>query len=123
MVHIPRRTISYFDSLSLPVPKLLGQRLTEFMAAEVTSFPGRLDLQVDNRLPQQKNSSDCGIFMLVYAECLVMDLPIGLDTFLSGIEEKRLAIALAILEGKLSLTSRERRQENTSCPASPPFLW
>ncbi|OLQ02935.1 hypothetical protein AK812_SmicGene14167 [Symbiodinium microadriaticum] len=107
MVHIPRRTISYFDSLSLPVPKLLGQRLTEFMAAEVTSFPGRLDLQVDNRLPQQKNWSDCGIFMLVYAECLVMDLPIGLDTFLSGIEEKRLAIALAILEGKLSLTSRE----------------
>ena len=69
-----RRTISYFDSLSLPVPSLLGQRqahactlpvysvdsnsmfnrfcplqqklgsarrLTEFMAAEVASFPGR----------------------------------------------------------------------------------
>jgi len=123
MVHIPRRTISYFDSLSLPVPSLLGQRLTEFMAAEVASFPGRrLDLQVDNRLPQQENSSDCGIFMLVYAERLVMDLPIGLDTFMSGIEEKRLSIALAILEGRLSLTSREQRQQDTSCTGAQPQL-
>ncbi|CAE7208573.1 ulp1, partial [Symbiodinium pilosum] len=102
LVHIARHTISYFDSLSLPVPDLLGWRLTEFLSAEIAAPPGDWQLQVDNRLPQQENWSDCGVFVLTYAECIVMGLPIGFDASVSGMKEKRISIALAILEGSLA---------------------
>ncbi|CAE7562538.1 ulp1 [Symbiodinium natans] len=102
MVHIPRHIFFYFDSLSLPVPDLLQQRLTEFMSAEVADYQGDWKLHVDSSLPQQENWSDCGIFMLMYAECIVMDLPFRFDTSVSVIEDKRISIALAILEGNLS---------------------
>ncbi|CAK9036927.1 unnamed protein product [Durusdinium trenchii] len=98
-----QRKILYMDSLGLPAPQQLQPRLIEYVAKEVPSLSGfDWPLSMINKTPTQQNTSDCGIFVLAYAERIAMGLPVrSVDGSPSGINHKRRSIALAIIEGKL----------------------
>lgn len=76
VVRISLHHILYLDSLGMPAPELLQSRLSEFVSKEDPALSGLWQLYVVNKIPTQLNSSDCGIFVLAYAECVARSLPL-----------------------------------------------
>eukprot|EP00440_Ansanella_granifera_P015284 gb/GFBE01016616.1/.p1 GENE.gb/GFBE01016616.1/~~gb/GFBE01016616.1/.p1 ORF type:complete len:323 (+),score=65.37 gb/GFBE01016616.1/:1-969(+) len=110
-VHVEEREVSYLDSLGKAAPDALVSRLSEFMEGEARSNSsgdvpaGSWKLKPrrcsPGSVPLQQNFSDCGVFMLAYAECVAALTPISFDTSPEAIAEKRRSVALAILKGCL----------------------
>lgn len=118
VVHVPEQRLAYFDSLGLPPPEALEPRLAEFMRGEMCSKPAlalraghketapfrsvwKLKCQKNEawQMSLQENGSDCGVFMLAYAECIAAARPLRFETSPEAIVDKRRALALAILTG------------------------
>ncbi|CAL1152476.1 unnamed protein product [Cladocopium goreaui] len=110
----PRHHILYLDSLGMPAPELLQSRLSEFVSKEDPALSGLWQLYVVNKIPTQLNSSDCGIFVLAYAECVARSLPLRVDGSRKSIESKRRAIALAVAQGKLPSSEKASMQSGSS---------
>uniref|UniRef100_A0A8C1XMP3 Si:dkey-100n23.3 n=1 Tax=Cyprinus carpio TaxID=7962 RepID=A0A8C1XMP3_CYPCA len=91
-----RPCILIMDSLKLSVHERIFKLLREYLQVEwVTKRGGYRDFSVDNmigsncRVPLQDNSSDCGLYLLQYAESFLQDpvlhfdLPLRLDHWFS----------------------------------------
>eukprot|EP00931_Biecheleriopsis_adriatica_P120837 TRINITY_DN95938_c0_g1_i1.p1 TRINITY_DN95938_c0_g1~~TRINITY_DN95938_c0_g1_i1.p1 ORF type:complete len:336 (+),score=83.24 TRINITY_DN95938_c0_g1_i1:81-1088(+) len=111
VVHIAERRLAYFDSLGLPPPEALQPRLAEFMQGEASSNaasslhagPWKINRpkHVAQEVSLQQNGSDCGVFMLAYAECIAAARPLCFETSPEVIVDKRRTVALAVLTGSL----------------------
>ncbi|CAJ1459727.1 unnamed protein product [Effrenium voratum] len=98
VMKMSQRTIEYFDSLGLAAPDNLQSRLSEYASMEASALSGCWKLKVATA-QLQENTSDCGVFMLAYAECMALGTPMSVDA--SQVAKKRRAIALTILRGQL----------------------
>eukprot|EP00434_Breviolum_minutum_P016890 symbB.v1.2.014902.t2/scaffold1101.1/size137853/12 len=88
VMRIELRHILYLDSLGMPAPDLLQSRLSEFVSKEDPALSGLWQLLVVNKTPKQLNSSDCGIFVLAYAECIAKGRPLRVDASINAINSK-----------------------------------
>mmetsp|Transcript_4925 Transcript_4925/g.8777 ORF Transcript_4925/g.8777 Transcript_4925/m.8777 type:complete len:271 (+) Transcript_4925:59-871(+) len=104
VIDLVQHELLYLDSLGLAPPELLESRLTEFLEREVDLAIAPWTLRVEDA-PRQRNTSDCGLFMLLYAECFAASRPLEFATSAKAIRRKRQEIALAILKGKLGSVS------------------
>ncbi|KAM9315929.1 sentrin-specific protease 5 [Gastrophryne carolinensis] len=78
-VNIPKKLISFYDSQGIHF-KFCVENIRKYLITEAKEkgFPEFLDgwqTAVTKCIPQQKNDSDCGVFVLQYCKCLALDQP------------------------------------------------
>ncbi|NXI66144.1 SENP5 protease, partial [Anseranas semipalmata] len=78
-VNIPSRIISFYDSQGIHfkfcVENIRKYLLTEAKEKNRPEFLQGWQTAVTKCIPQQKNDSDCGVFVLQYCKCLALDQP------------------------------------------------
>ncbi|XP_064372739.1 sentrin-specific protease 5 isoform X1 [Dromaius novaehollandiae] len=78
-VNIPNRIISFYDSQGIHfkfcVENIRKYLLTEAKEKNRPEFLQGWQTAVTKCIPQQKNDSDCGVFVLQYCKCLALDQP------------------------------------------------
>ncbi|XP_029471649.1 sentrin-specific protease 5-like isoform X2 [Rhinatrema bivittatum] len=78
-VNIPDRIISFYDSQGIHfkfcVENIRKYLLTEAREKNHPEFLQGWQTAVTKCIPQQKNDSDCGVFVLQYCKCLALDQP------------------------------------------------
>ncbi|XP_068001220.1 sentrin-specific protease 5 [Melanerpes formicivorus] len=78
-VNIPNRIISFYDSQGIHfkfcVENIQKYLLTEAKEKNRPEFLQGWQTAVTKCIPQQKNDSDCGVFVLQYCKCLALDQP------------------------------------------------
>lgn len=78
-VNIPNRIISFYDSQGIHfkfcVENIRKYLLTEAREKNHPEFLQGWQTAVTKCIPQQKNDSDCGVFVLQYCKCLALDQP------------------------------------------------
>uniref|UniRef100_A0A8C3KDM4 SUMO specific peptidase 5 n=1 Tax=Calidris pygmaea TaxID=425635 RepID=A0A8C3KDM4_9CHAR len=78
-VNIPNRIISFYDSQGIHfkfcVENIRKYLLTEAKEKNCPEFLQGWQTAVTKCIPQQKNDSDCGVFVLQYCKCLALDQP------------------------------------------------
>ncbi|NXJ01781.1 SENP5 protease, partial [Psophia crepitans] len=78
-VNIPNRIISFYDSQGIHfkfcVENIRKYLLTEAKEKNHPEFLQGWQTAVTKCIPQQKNDSDCGVFVLQYCKCLALDQP------------------------------------------------
>ncbi|NXL50207.1 SENP5 protease, partial [Podilymbus podiceps] len=78
-VNIPNRIISFYDSQGIHfkfcVENIRKYLLTEAKEKNCPEFLQGWQTSVTKCIPQQKNDSDCGVFVLQYCKCLALDQP------------------------------------------------
>ncbi|NXN62883.1 SENP5 protease, partial [Himantopus himantopus] len=78
-VNIPSRIISFYDSQGIHfkfcVENIRKYLLTEAKEKNRSEFLQGWQTAVTKCIPQQKNDSDCGVFVLQYCKCLALDQP------------------------------------------------
>ncbi|XP_042650017.1 sentrin-specific protease 5 isoform X2 [Tyto alba] len=78
-VNIPSRIISFYDSQGIHfkfcVENIRKYLLTEAKEKNRPEFLQGWQTSVTKCIPQQKNDSDCGVFVLQYCKCLALDQP------------------------------------------------
>ncbi|XP_056354671.1 sentrin-specific protease 5 isoform X6 [Oenanthe melanoleuca] len=78
-VNIPSRIISFYDSQGIHfkfcVENIRKYLLTEAKEKNHPEFLQGWQTAVTKCIPQQKNDSDCGVFVLQYCKCLALDQP------------------------------------------------
>ncbi|NXP76343.1 SENP5 protease, partial [Ramphastos sulfuratus] len=78
-VNIPSRIISFYDSQGIHfkfcVENIQKYLLTEAKEKNRPEFLQGWQTAVTKCIPQQKNDSDCGVFVLQYCKCLALDQP------------------------------------------------
>ncbi|KFO83687.1 Sentrin-specific protease 5, partial [Buceros rhinoceros silvestris] len=78
-VNIPNRVISFYDSQGIHfkfcVENIRKYLLTEAKEKNRPEFLQGWQTAVTKCIPQQKNDSDCGVFVLQYCKCLALDQP------------------------------------------------
>nr|XP_033814495.1 sentrin-specific protease 5-like isoform X1 [Geotrypetes seraphini]XP_033814496.1 sentrin-specific protease 5-like isoform X1 [Geotrypetes seraphini] len=78
-VNIPNRIISFYDSQGIHfkfcVENIRKYLLTEAREKSHPEFLQGWQTAVTKCIPQQKNDSDCGVFVLQYCKCLALDQP------------------------------------------------
>ncbi|XP_069829895.1 sentrin-specific protease 5 [Dendropsophus ebraccatus] len=78
-VHIPNKTISFYDSQGLHLKfcteNILKYLMTEAREKNRPEFLHGWQTTVKKCIPQQKNDFDCGVFMLQYCKCLAQEQP------------------------------------------------
>ncbi|KAM6260674.1 sentrin-specific protease 5 isoform 3-T3 [Spheniscus humboldti] len=78
-VNIPNRIISFYDSQGIHfkfcVENIRKYLLTEAKEKNRPDFLQGWQTAVTKCIPQQKNDSDCGVFVLQYCKCLALDQP------------------------------------------------
>ncbi|XP_075058334.1 sentrin-specific protease 5 [Mixophyes fleayi] len=78
-VNIPNKIISYYDSQGIHfkfcVENIRKYLLTEAKEKNQQEFLQGWQTAVTKCIPQQKNDSDCGVFMLKYCKCLALEQP------------------------------------------------
>ncbi|XP_074860529.1 sentrin-specific protease 5 isoform X2 [Carettochelys insculpta] len=78
-VNIPNRIISFYDSQGIHfkfcVENIRKYLLTEAREKNHAEFLQGWQTAVTKCIPQQKNDSDCGVFVLQYCKCLALDQP------------------------------------------------
>ncbi|NXS58068.1 SENP2 protease, partial [Brachypteracias leptosomus] len=82
-IDMRKKTIKYYDSLGGngdEICKTLWQYLQEESRekrnVELVISEWTLHSMKPQEIPQQSNSSDCGVFICRYADCIIRDLPI-----------------------------------------------
>lgn len=100
------RALRYFDSLGIAPPLSLAARLNEYLEGEIHAWRWGFDFSPlpmlhDKEAPRQQNGSDCGVLLCKYAERFMAEAPVRFDTCPKATERIRLAIASAILRGRL----------------------
>ncbi|XP_018423084.1 PREDICTED: sentrin-specific protease 5 [Nanorana parkeri] len=78
-VNIPKKLISFYDSQGIHF-KFCVENIRKYLITEAKekSYPEFLDgwqTAVTKCIPQQKNDSDCGVFVLQYCKCLALEQP------------------------------------------------
>ncbi|KAL8188098.1 UNVERIFIED_CONTAM: Sentrin-specific protease 5, partial [Gekko kuhli] len=78
-VNLPNRIISFYDSQGIHfkfcVENIRKYLLTEAKEKNQPEFLQGWQTAVTKCIPQQKNDSDCGVFVLQYCKCLALDQP------------------------------------------------
>ncbi|XP_066476207.1 sentrin-specific protease 5-like isoform X1 [Tiliqua scincoides] len=78
-VNLPNRIISFYDSQGIHfkfcVENIRKYLLTEAREKNHSEFLQGWQTAVTKCIPQQKNDSDCGVFVLQYCKCLALDQP------------------------------------------------
>lgn len=78
-VNLPNRIISFYDSQGIHfkfcVENIRKYLLTEAKEKNHSEFLQGWQTAVTKCIPQQKNDSDCGVFVLQYCKCLALDQP------------------------------------------------
>ncbi|XP_061493407.1 sentrin-specific protease 5 [Rhineura floridana] len=78
-VNLPNRIISFYDSQGIHfkfcVENIRKYLLTEAREKNHPDFLQGWQTAVTKCIPQQKNDSDCGVFVLQYCKCLALDQP------------------------------------------------
>uniref|UniRef100_A0A8D0H466 SUMO specific peptidase 5 n=1 Tax=Sphenodon punctatus TaxID=8508 RepID=A0A8D0H466_SPHPU len=78
-VNLPNRIISFYDSQGIHfkfcVENIRKYLLTEAREKNHPEFLQGWQTAVTKCIPQQKNDSDCGVFVLQYCKCLALDQP------------------------------------------------
>ncbi|NWR70175.1 SENP5 protease, partial [Centropus unirufus] len=78
-VNIPSRIVSFYDSQGIHfkfcVENIQKYLLTEAKEKNHPEFLQGWQTAVTKCIPQQKNDSDCGVFVLQYCKCLALDQP------------------------------------------------
>ncbi|XP_013926755.1 PREDICTED: sentrin-specific protease 5 [Thamnophis sirtalis] len=78
-VNLPNRIISFYDSQGIHfkfcVENIRKYLLTEAKEKNRPDFLQDWQTAVTKCIPQQKNDSDCGVFVLQYCKCLALDQP------------------------------------------------
>ncbi|XP_060623402.2 sentrin-specific protease 5 [Anolis sagrei] len=78
-VNLPNRIISFYDSQGIHfkfcVENIRKYLLTEAKEKNHPDFLQGWQTAVTKCIPQQKNDSDCGVFVLQYCKCLALDQP------------------------------------------------
>ncbi|XP_053246652.1 sentrin-specific protease 5 isoform X1 [Podarcis raffonei] len=78
-VNLPNRIISFYDSQGIHfkfcVENIRKYLLTEAREKNHPDFLQDWQTAVTKCIPQQKNDSDCGVFVLQYCKCLALDQP------------------------------------------------
>nr|XP_057923264.1 sentrin-specific protease 5-like [Doryrhamphus excisus]XP_057923265.1 sentrin-specific protease 5-like [Doryrhamphus excisus] len=76
---IARRRICLFDSQGNVLRKvarsILNYLVTEATEKQHASFVNGWAMSFDEKVPQQTNENDCGVFVLEYSRCLALDQP------------------------------------------------
>ncbi|XP_072264282.1 sentrin-specific protease 5 isoform X2 [Pyxicephalus adspersus] len=78
-VNIPKKLISFYDSQGIHF-KFCVENIRKYLITEAKekSYPEFLEgwqTAVTKCIPQQKNDSDCGVFVLQYCKCLALEQP------------------------------------------------
>ncbi|XP_068137217.1 sentrin-specific protease 5 [Hyperolius riggenbachi] len=78
-VNIPKKLISFYDSQGIHF-KFCVENIRKYLVTEAKEkgYPEFLDgwqTAVTKCIPQQKNDSDCGVFVLQYCKCLALEQP------------------------------------------------
>nr|XP_056705777.1 sentrin-specific protease 5 [Euleptes europaea] len=78
-VNLPNRIISFYDSQGIHF-KFCVENIRKYLLTEATEknqpeFLQGWQTAVTQCIPQQKNDSDCGVFVLQYCKCLALDQP------------------------------------------------
>ncbi|NP_001131048.1 SUMO specific peptidase 5 L homeolog isoform X1 [Xenopus laevis] len=78
-VNIPQKIISFYDSQGIHfkfcVENIRKYLLTEAREKNHPEFLQDWQTAITKCIPQQKNDSDCGVFVLQYCKCLALDQP------------------------------------------------
>ncbi|XP_053315408.1 sentrin-specific protease 5 [Spea bombifrons] len=78
-VNIPNKLISFYDSQGIHfkfcVENIRKYLLTEAKEKNHPEFLSGWQTAVTKCIPQQKNDSDCGVFVLQYCKCLALEQP------------------------------------------------
>ncbi|XP_066565677.1 sentrin-specific protease 5 isoform X2 [Amia ocellicauda] len=78
-VDITNQNIQFYDSQGIhfryPVENILKYILTEAKEKKKVIFQKGWKMIVSKCIPQQKNDSDCGVFVLQYCKCLALGKP------------------------------------------------
>lgn len=79
-VTMATKTISYYDSQGIvfrhTTDNIMKYLLSEAREKEQTAFQKGWKITIIKGIPQQKNDSDCGVFVLEYCRCLSVKQPL-----------------------------------------------
>ncbi|KAM6962467.1 sentrin-specific protease 5-like [Aplochiton taeniatus] len=79
-VDMATKTINYYDSQGIvfkhTIDNIMKYILSEAKEKEKTSYQKGWRMVINKGIPQQKNDSDCGVFVLEYCRCLSVKQPL-----------------------------------------------
>ena len=102
VIHLPQRTLEYYDSLGGDDGKTIFRNLTDWLAdiGAISQEEARIFQFRPISEPAQRNYTDCGVFILSYALCRAVQIEVAFTQ--EDMEHLRRQIVLQILKKRVS---------------------